>query len=199
MAEKVRCISNAILNNDNFITLPNAAKVLYVYINNETDDAGFCDHVNGIMRTIGARKSDLKALIDRGYLYEVCGSWLYLEKHFFINNRGLRRDRLRPSRYAEYLNPFILKDNGAYTLKDKHPELADKMATNCRQNGDKTRQNVPLIETNIKETNINNSNITKEKEKEKESPQNYEQLKNDFVRAYAERRRANETTKPALL
>ena len=41
MAEKVRCISNAILFNDNYLTLPHSAKVLYEYVNNETDDAGF--------------------------------------------------------------------------------------------------------------------------------------------------------------
>ena len=161
MAEKVRCISNAILNNDNFITLPNAAKVLYIYVNNETDDAGFCDHVNGIMRLLGAKKSDLDLLVKRGFLLEVCDKWLYLEKHFFINNRGLRRDRLKVSRYAEYLEAFKIKDNGAYTLKrgveevdDNLQPFGDKLTSNCRQNDsireDKIRED-KLIKDNISE------------------------------------------------
>lgn len=175
MAEKVRCISNAILNNDNFITLPASAKILYVYINNETDDAGFCDHVNAIMRTLSSRKNDLTLLIERGYLYEVCKGWLYLEKHFFINNRGLRRDRLKVSRFAEYLNAYVLKDNGAYTTVEKwhqnggklQPNV-DKLTSSCRQNDtireEKIREE-KIREENIRELNIRELNIRQEKAK----------------------------------
>ena len=141
MAEKVRCISNAILFNDNYLTLPHSAKVLYEYVNNETDDAGFCDHVKGLMQLLRVKQSDLNLLVSRGYLIEVCAGWLYLEKHFFINNRGLRRDRLKVSRYAEYLEAYEIKENGAYTLKrcggeidDKLQPNGDNLASNCRQN-----------------------------------------------------------------
>ncbi len=142
MAEKVRCISNAILQNDNFISLPTNAKLLYVYINNETDDAGFCDKSNGLVKTLGFRKTDLAVLVERGYLYKIT-EWLYLEKHFFLNNRGLRRDRLKVSRFAEYLDAYELKPNGVYTL-----------ATNCRQNDTKTRQNDTIREDKGIEDNL---------------------------------------------
>lgn len=160
MAEKVRCISNAILYNDNFITLPSASKILYVYINNETDDAGFCDHVATVLRTLGLRRADLKALVDKGYLIPIT-DWLYLEKHFWINNRGLRRDRLKASRYAEYLEGYEIKPNGAYTL-----------ATKCQPNDDKTAQNGSLIEGNRSEGNrseLNRSDWKERQEKEKEA------------------------------
>lgn len=160
MAEKVRCISNAILYNDNFIRLPNSAKVLYTYINNETDDAGFCDHVAVIMREVGAKAADLRALVDKKYLIQI-NEWLFLEKHFFINNRGLRRDRLKVSRYAEYLEEYTLKENGAYTL-----------AANWRQIDDKLTQFDTVREEKRSEEKRSEFNLTEWKErqeKEKEA------------------------------
>lgn len=179
MAEKVRCISNAILTNDNFIRLPNAAKVLYVYINNETDDAGFCDHVAVIMREVGAKAADLRALVDKRYLIQI-NEWLFLEKHFFINNRGLRRDRLKVSRYAEYLEDYTLKDNGAYTL-----------AANCRQNDDKMTQIVSVREEKRREENIREVNLREFKERQEKEK---EAIRESFRNQLTNRRREFEGT-----
>lgn len=179
MAEKVRCISNAILTNDNFIRLPNAAKVLYVYINNETDDAGFCDHVAMIMRMLGARAADLRLLVEKKFLLPV-NDWLYLEKHFFINNRGLRKDRLKVSRYSEYLAGFVLKDNGAYTL-----------AANCRQTDDKMAQNVSVREDKIREENIREVNLIELKERQEKEK---EAIRESFRNQLTNRRREYEGT-----
>lgn len=130
MANQRRCISNEILYNDNFVRLPATAKILYVYINSQTDDKGFCDNVASIMRTVNARSQDLHKLIEKRFVIQI-NDWLYLEKHFFINNKGLRADRLKDSRYEEYLKDYTIKENGAYTL-----------ATNCQPNDAPTKLNI---------------------------------------------------------
>ena len=115
---KYRCLSDEIIFNDNYLSLPASARDLYTYINHKTDDYGFCCEVQNIMRTLRAKPKDLQLLIDRHYLIKF-EDWLYLEKHFYINNRNLRKDRIKPSNYAEYLDRVTLKDNGSWTLVDK--------------------------------------------------------------------------------
>lgn len=115
---KYRCLSDEILFNDNFLSLPASARDLYTYINHKTDDYGFCCEVQNIMRTLRAKPKDLQLLVDRHYLIKF-EDWLYLEKHFYINNRNLRKDRIKPSNYAEYLERVTVKDNGSYSLVTK--------------------------------------------------------------------------------
>ena len=114
---KYRCLSDEIIFNDNYLSLPASARDLYTYINHKTDDYGFCCEVQNIMRTLRAKPKDLQLLIDRHYLIKF-EDWLYLEKHFYINNRNLRKDRIKPSNYSEYLDRVTLKDNGSWTLVD---------------------------------------------------------------------------------
>lgn len=161
-----RCISNDILYNDNFISLPASAKILYVYINSQTDDKGFIDTMASTMRMVSARQPDLKALIDRKYIIKI-NDWLYLEKHFFLNNKGLRKERLK-SRYEEYLEPYEVKDNGVYTLR-----------TNVSQMSDNCQKNVSITKHNITKHNLTQHNITKDK---------------DFNTAFYDRLIQNETT-----
>ena len=115
---KYRCLSDEIIFNDNYLSLPASARDLYTYINHKTDDYGFCCEVQNIMRTLRAKPKDLQLLIDRHYLIRF-EDWLYLEKHFYINNRNLRKDRIKPTNYSEYLDRVTLKDNGSWTLVDK--------------------------------------------------------------------------------
>lgn len=136
---KYRCLSDEIIFNDNYLTLPASARDLYTYINHKTDDYGFCCEVQTIMRTLRSKPKDLQMLIDRHFLIKF-EDWLYLEKHFYINNRNLRKDRIKPSNYAEYLGRVTLKDNGSWTLVDNlqpndvKPQPNDvKMAPNTIQ------------------------------------------------------------------
>lgn len=139
---KYRCLSDEILFNDNFLSLPSSARDLYMYINHKTDDFGFCAEVGNIMRTLRCKQKDLDMLIDRHYLIKF-EDWLYLEKHFYINNRNLRKDRIKPTNYGEYLSRVTLKSNGAYSLQpnDDKPQpndvkwlpTDDKMARNTIQ------------------------------------------------------------------
>lgn len=136
---KYRCLSDEIIFNDNYLTLPASARDLYTYINHKTDDYGFCCEVQTIMRTLRSKPKDLQLLIDRHFLIKF-EDWLYLEKHFYINNRNLRKDRIKPSNYSEYLGRVTLKDNGSWTLVDnlqpndvKLQPIDDKMAPNTIQ------------------------------------------------------------------
>lgn len=149
---KYRCLSDEILFNDNFLSLPASARDLYTYINHKTDDFGFCCEVQTIMRTLRSKPKDLQMLVDKHYLIKL-EDWLYLEKHFYINNRNLRKDRIKPSNYAEYLERVTLKDNGAYSL-----------VTKCQPNDTKPQPNDVKMAPNTIQYNTIQSNTIKHKE-----------------------------------
>lgn len=149
---KYRCLSDEILFNDNFLSLPASARDLYTYINHKTDDFGFCCEVQTIMRTLRSKPKDLQMLVDKHYLIKL-EDWLYLEKHFYINNRNLRKDRIKPSNYAEYLERVTLKENGAYSLVAK-----------CQPNDTKPQPNDTKMALNTIQYNTIQSNSIEHKE-----------------------------------
>ena len=148
---KYRCLSDEILFNDNFLSLPASARDLYTYINHKTDDFGFCCEVQTIMRTLRSKPKDLQMLVDKHYLIKF-EDWLYLEKHFYINNRNLRKDRIKPSNYAEYLERVTLKENGAYSL-----------VTKCQPNDTKPQPNDTKMARNTIQYNTIQSNTKQSK------------------------------------
>ena len=150
---KVRCISSDILENDNFTSLPMSAKMLYVYINNETDNLGFIDNMDIIVAKAKAKKKDIQLLIDREYLYKV-KDWLYLEVHFRLNNKNLRPERGAKSRFGKYLDEYELDEERGMYLPTNCRQNADKMPTNCPKNSEQYK----VKENKVKETNINQSN-----------------------------------------
>lgn len=150
---KVRCISSDILENDNFTSLPMSAKMLYVYINNETDNLGFIDNMDIIVAKAKAKKKDIQLLIDREYLYKV-KDWLYLEVHFRLNNKNLRPERGAKSRFGKYLDEYELDEERGMYLPTNCRQNADKIPTNCPKNSEQYK----VKENKVKETNINQSN-----------------------------------------
>lgn len=161
---KYRCLSDEIIFNDNYLSLPASARDLYTYINHKTDDYGFCCEVQNIMRTLRAKPKDLQLLIDRHYLIKF-EDWLYLEKHFYINNRNLRKDRIKPTNYAEYLDRVTLKDNGSWTLVDKLQPNDDKLRPNVvkpQPNDDKMARNT--IQYNTIQSNTIQSKVIESKD-----------------------------------
>lgn len=148
---KYRCLSDEILFNDNFLSLPASARDLYTYINHKADDFGFCCEVQTIMRTLRSKPKDLQMLVDKHYLIKL-EDWLYLEKHFYINNRNLRKDRIKPSNYSEYLERVTLKDNGAYSL-----------VTKCQPNDTKPQPNDVKMAPNTIQYNTIQSNTIQDK------------------------------------
>ena len=152
---KYRCLSDAVLYNDNFLSMPATARDLYNYINNKTDDFGFCCEVSSIMRVLKSKPKDLQILLDKKFLIKF-EDWLYLEKHFYINNKNLRRDRIKPTNYPEYLGRVILKPNGAYTLRTNGDIL--------QPNDAKPQPNDGVIQYNTIQTNTIQNNTIQSKE-----------------------------------
>lgn len=151
---KYRCLSDAVLYNDNFLSMPATARDLYNYINNKTDDYGFCCEVSSIMRVLKSKPKDLQILIEKNFLIKF-EEWLYLEKHFYINNRNLRKDRIKPTNYPEYLAKVKLKENGAYTLRTNDDIL--------QPNDAKLQPNDGVIQYNTIQTNTIQHNTRQDK------------------------------------
>lgn len=155
---KDRCISSDILMNDNFMSLPNSAKVLYVYFNQETDNLGFVDNLSSIMAMTKSKQKDLDLLIEREYIVQI-KDWLYLETHFRLNNKNLRPERGKRSRFAKHLEGFEVDDNGIYRIADKMTEncrqIVGKMSEKCPKNSEQSK----VKENKVKENKINQSKL----------------------------------------
>lgn len=156
---KDRCISSDVLMNDNFMSLPNSAKVLYIYFNQETDNLGFVDNLASIMAMTKAKPKDLQMLIEKEYIIKV-KDWLYLETHFRLNNKNLRPERGKRSRFEKYLDGFTVDNNGMY-------RIADNLTEKCRQNADNlptfcgfTPEQSKVKENKVKENKLKELNIT---------------------------------------
>ena len=150
---KDRCISSDVLMNDNFISLPNSAKILYVYFNQATDNLGFVDSLATVMASVKAKPRDLQLLIEREYIIQI-KEWLYLEVHFRLNNKNLRPERGKKSRFGKYLVDFEIDDQDMYVRKCR--QNADNLPTNC---GFLAEQN-KVKENKVNESKVNQSNNT---------------------------------------
>lgn len=149
---KVRCISSDILENDNFTSLPMSAKMLYVYINNETDNLGFIDNMDIVVAKSKSKRKDIDLLIQREFLYQI-KDWLYLEAHFRLNNKNLRPERGAKSRFGKYLDDFELDEERGMYLPTKCRQNDDNLTTIQPKNSEqyKVKEN-KVIENNIKES-----------------------------------------------
>lgn len=149
---KVRCISSDILENDNFTSLPMSAKMLYVYINNETDNLGFIDNMDIVVAKSKSKRKDIDLLIQREFLYQI-KDWLYLEAHFHLNNKNLRPERGAKSRFGKYLDGFELDEERGMYLPSKCRQNAGNLTTIQPKNSEqyKVKEN-KVIENNIKES-----------------------------------------------
>ncbi len=149
---KVRCISSDILENDNFTSLPMSAKMLYVYINNETDNLGFIDNMDIVVAKSKSKRKDIDLLIQREFLYQI-KDWLYLEAHFRLNNKNLRPERGAKSRFGKYLDGFELDEERGMYLPTKCRQNADNLTTIQPKNSEQYK----VKENKVKENNIKES------------------------------------------
>lgn len=137
MAER-RMFSKTIMESDNFSTLSDKSKLLYLYLNLSADDDGFIGSTKRVMLFVESEKSDLEELIKREYVIQF-DSGVCVIKHWKAHNY-LRNDRYHPTLFQQEKSQLGY-DEGTRTYY-----LVDKRYTNGIQSGrqmvdaDKIRQ-----------------------------------------------------------
>lgn len=115
MAEK-RMFSSNVIDSDAFLDMSPTARLLYYDMGMRADDDGFIDSPKKIMRIIGASDSDLKELIDNGFVLRF-ESGVIVIRHWYVNNR-VRRDTYHETIYTEEKSMLFLEKNNVYQLRD---------------------------------------------------------------------------------
>ena len=107
-----RMLHSRILGSDRFQEMPFGAQMLYVQITMACDDDGFFNGADRLRRFIGAKKSDLKLLIEKRFLLSFGD--VVVVKHWRVAN-SLRNDRMKELSYEEIAKKIYIKPNRAYT------------------------------------------------------------------------------------
>ena len=115
MAEK-RMFSSNVIDSDAFLDMSPTARLLYYDMGMRADDDGFIDSPKKIMRIIGASDSDLKELIDNGFVLRF-DSGVIVIRHWYVNNR-VRRDTYHETIYTEEKSRLFMEKNNVYQLRN---------------------------------------------------------------------------------
>lgn len=111
MANK-RMFSQTVVCSDAFVTLPLSAQALYFQLSMAADDEGFLNSAQRLLRTVGAKQTDLKKLVDSGFVIGF-DSGVYLITHWKVNN-SIRTDRFTPSVFFTEKGLVALDRTSAY-------------------------------------------------------------------------------------
>ncbi len=111
MAER-RIFSSKIVCSDAFLSMPDAAQLLYFHLGMRADDDGFVNNPMQIVKSVGKRQKDLKFLIEKRFLLEVDG--IVILKHWRMSN-SLKNDRTKLPAYPEIAERIWIKPNKSYT------------------------------------------------------------------------------------
>lgn len=106
-----------IVDSDAFLDMPISSQLLYFHLSMRADDDGFVDNPKKIIRIIGTNDDDLKVLMTKRFILTF-GSGVIVIKHWRIHNY-IQKDRYTETKYVDEKNGLIIKENGAYTEKDK--------------------------------------------------------------------------------
>ena len=132
IAEK-RMFSQKIVGSDEFMDMPLSAQALYFHLNMRADDDGFINNTARVLRDIKAKPKDLRVLIEKRFLISFDNGVIVI-KHWRMHNT-LRKDRYTPTYYQDHLKALIIKENGAYTEREKAPVSSGQMATGWQPDG----------------------------------------------------------------
>ena len=113
--------SKDITESDAFADMPLSSQALYFHLGMSADDDGFINNPKRVQRSVGASIDDLNLLMAKKFIIPF-ESGVVVIKHWRINNT-VRSDRYCPTSYQEEFAQLALKENKAYTLKNKRPEL----------------------------------------------------------------------------
>lgn len=115
MANK-RMFSRELVNTDAFSVLSLSAQALYFRLCLEADDDGFLSSTLRITRSIGGTETELKELLDSGFLIRF-DSGIYLIRHWNIHNT-LQNDRHTKTMHENELNCVMLISKTYYLLTE---------------------------------------------------------------------------------
>lgn len=100
MAER-RMFAKAIVNSARFLRMPQTSRLLYYDLGMAADDDGVVEAFT-VIRTTGAAEDDLRVLASRGFITVLNEDLVAYITDWNVNNQ-LRKDRYKPSVYAELL------------------------------------------------------------------------------------------------
>ena len=130
MAER-RMFTKKVTDDDNFMALSSSAQALYLHLSMGADDDGFCNQINVSMFKAHASVQDLQALLEKRYIYQFENGVIVI-KHWRMAN-ALRKDRYTQTAFKEELSKLHIKDNGAYTLDQNEPLVAERLPVGCQE------------------------------------------------------------------
>ncbi len=140
--------SNSVVDTDMLLDMPLTTQALYFHLGMHTDDEGFVNSPQKIVRALGCQPDDFKLLVAKGFV--ICFDNGVIAITHFHQNNTIRKDRLTPTRYQE-LKTQLTIENNEYKMVDNH------MTTICQPTDNQTSTKCPhnIIQDNIIEDNIN--------------------------------------------
>lgn len=113
MANK-RMFSIDVTETDTFLEMPLTAQALYFHLAMRGDDDGFVSNPRSIMRVAGCNESDLKTLVESGYIITF-RSGVIVISDWKVNNY-LRGDRYKPTTFQNEFSMLTETTNKRYVL-----------------------------------------------------------------------------------
>lgn len=137
MAER-RMFARKIVDSDTFLDMPHSTQNLYFHLSMQADDDGFVNNPKRIVRTIGVRESDLKKLIQNGFVI-LFDSGVIVITHWKAHNT-IKSDRYTRTQYRGEYAQLELQPNRTYALRSVDQQsdsvkYADSGALNCEACG----------------------------------------------------------------
>lgn len=111
-----------------FLELKPSTRDLYTHLQLSSDDDGFIANPKGITRFIGAKESDLKTLINEGYLY-CFPSGVAIVWHYWVNNKHDSHNH-RPTLFIEEKSLIYEDESHVYRLKES-PDIQTERRLNA--------------------------------------------------------------------
>lgn len=108
-----RMFSRSVVESDAFLSMGFGAQALYLHLCMDADDDGFCSSPIRTAKAVGCKQTDLKQLVDNGFLIDFGGGVVVI-KHWLLMNY-VRDERRKETEYLEFLKVLYVKDNRMYT------------------------------------------------------------------------------------
>lgn len=158
---KRRCLSNEVIETDDFLELSKDARLLYFMLNMNADDLGFIGKPKAIARQNECNTECIDELEKAGFIIRF-PSGVVCICHWLIHNT-LKNDRKQDTRYQEELSRIYPDDNRIYRMDRDGNQM--ESIRNPNGNEPETKWNPDGIQT---ETNgiPTEDRITEEKETE---------------------------------